>query len=378
LIIFFNTRRAVALFVVSAAMTSPAFALLEFNEGRDKIAVTAGYGISYDSNLFAHAGGAGDYNQSLSLDINYTRRAGLIGVSGSIGVSTGRFDKYTGEDFTNPTCQLEFSKDKGRLTGAISLSAQRQSSSDVTINERTDSWNYGGAVKFRYPINDRYFFSSQSEFSLADYLNNTSLFNLSSYSEAVDVYYTYTSKLDLMGGYRLRLGGAQGGSSTRDQDLTFGATGGILPKLNGSVRFGYQWRNETGTQGGQYDSLTSSVSLAWPVTKRLNFSASASKDFATTATDVSVDSTDISLSAAVKPIGKINVNPRLDYTVSRFLGPKGGGREDRALSCSLSISLALTSHISASISYAYIVNQSNVAFSDFGRHTASVNLSARY
>ena len=194
----------------------------------------------------------------------------------------------------------------------------------------------------------------------------------------MDVYYTYTSKLDLMGGYRLRLGGAQGGSNTQDQDLTFGATGGILPKLNGSIRFGYQWRNETGTQGGQYDSLTSSVSLAWPVTKRLNFSVSASKDFATTATDVSVDSTNISLSAAVKPVGKINLNPGLDYTVSRFLGAKGAGREDHALSCSLSVSLALTSHISASISYAYIVNQSNVAIADFGRHTASVSLSARY
>ena len=102
-------------------MSPSAEALLEFNDGRDKLNVNAGYGISYDSNLFAHAGGAGDFSQSLSLGINYLRRAGLIGVSGSIGVSTDRFDKYTGEDFTDPTFQLEFSKDRGRLTGAINL-----------------------------------------------------------------------------------------------------------------------------------------------------------------------------------------------------------------------------------------------------------------
>ena len=96
-------------------MSPSAEALLEFNDGRDKLNVTAEYGISYDSNLFAYAGGAGDFGQSLSLGINYTRRAGLIGVSGSIGVSTERFDKYTGEDFTDPTFQLEFSKDRGRL-----------------------------------------------------------------------------------------------------------------------------------------------------------------------------------------------------------------------------------------------------------------------
>ncbi len=359
-------------------MTPPAKALLEFNDGRDKIAVTAGYGISYDSNLFAHSGGGGDYNQSLSLSVNYTRRAGLIGVTGSIGVSSGRFGKYTGQDFTNPTCELEFSKDRGRLTGGVSLSAQRVSSSDVAINQRTDSWNYGGAIRCRYPINDRYYFSSLSDFSLTDYVNNPSLFNLSSYSEAVDVYYRYTSKLDLLGGYRIRAGSAAGGSNTLDNALTCGATGAVLPKLSGTVRLGYQWRNETGAGGGTYSSVTSSVSLTWPATKRITLSSSASKDFVTAATDVSVDTTSFNLSASVKPTGKASLNTGAGYTISRFLGAKGAGREDRALSLEVGGSYTLTTHISASISYAFSVNHSNVAYSDFARHTAGLTLSARY
>lgn len=359
-------------------MTPPAKALLELNDGRDKVAVTAGYGLSYDSNLFAHSGGAGDYNQSLSIGANYTRRAGLIAVNASIGVSTGRFNKYTDEDFTNPTCQLEFSKDRGRLTGSISLSAQRESRSDAAVNIRADSWNYDGSLKLRYPINDRYYFGSLSDFSLADYINTTSLFNLSSYSEAIDVYYRYTSKLDLMGGYRIRVGGAAGGSDTVDNALTFGATGGILPKLSGTVRLGYQWRNETGTGGGSYSSVTSSVSLGWPITKRVSLGFGASKDFSTTATDVSVDTTGFNLSAGLKPFGTINLSTGVGYTTSSFLGPKGAGRRDRALSLTASSSVAFTTHISASISYAFSVNHSNVAYSDFARHTASFTLSARF
>lgn len=359
-------------------MTPPALALLEFNDGRDKLTVNGSYGISYDSNLFAHSGGAGDYSQSIGLGLNYSRRAGLIGVNASISVSSGRFDKYTAEDFTNPSLELEFNKDKGRLTGAISLSAQRQSSSDVTINERVDSWTYASSFKFRYPINDRYFFTSLTDFNMQDYLHNSSLFNLASYAESVDVFYTYTSKLDLTGGYRIRVGDAQGGSHTQDNALSAGATGAILPKLSGSISVGYQWRNQTGAEGGNYDSVTSSVSLSWPVAKRIGVSGSVSKDFQTTATDVSVDSTSFNLSAALKPTGKINVNPGIGYSISRFLGSKGNGREDKSPTATLNVSMALTSHISASISYAYIVNQSNVAFSDFGRHTASVNLSARY
>jgi hypothetical protein len=373
-----HIRRILGLWVAAAAMTPPAKALLELNDGRDKVAVTAGYGLSYDSNLFAHSGGAGDYNQSLSIGANYTRRAGLIAVNASIGVSTGRFNKYTDEDFTNPTCQLEFSKDRGRLTGSISLSAQRESRSDAAVNIRADSWNYDGSLKLRYPINDRYYFGSLSDFSLADYINTTSLFNLSSYSEAIDVYYRYTSKLDLMGGYRIRVGGAAGGSDTVDNALTFGATGGILPKLSGTVRLGYQWRNETGTGGGSYSSVTSSVSLGWPITKRVSLGFGASKDFSTTATDVSVDTTGFNLSAGLKPFGTINLSTGVGYTTSSFLGPKGAGRRDRALSLTASSSVAFTTHISASISYAFSVNHSNVAYSDFARHTASFTLSARF
>jgi Putative beta-barrel porin 2 len=359
-------------------MTPPAQALLEFNDGLEKVMVNGSYGISYDSNLFAHAGGAGDYSQSISLGIEYSRRAGLIGVNGSLSVTSGRFNKYTGEDFTNPNLQLEFTKDRGRLTGSLNLTAQRQSSSDVTINERVDVWNFGSSFKFRYPVNDRYFFTSLTDFSMQDYLHNSSLFNLSSYAQSVDVYYTYTSKLDLTGGYRVRVGRAQGGSSTADNALTLGASGAILPKLSGSIAVGYQWRNETGAQGGNYHSVTSSVSLSWPVAKRLGVSGSVSKDFVTTATDVTVDSTSFNLSVALRPTGKINVSPGVGYSISRFLGSKGGGREDRSPTATLGISLALTSHISASISYAYIVNQSNVAFSNFGRQTVGVNLSARY
>jgi hypothetical protein len=359
-------------------MTPPAKALLEFNDGRDKVAVTAGYGISYDSNLFAHSGGAGDYNQSVTLSTEYTRRAGLISVNASIGVSSGRFNKYTAEDFTNPTVDLEFTKDRGRLTGGLSLSAQRESNSDAAANIRADSWNYGGSLRFRYPINDRYYFSSLSDASATRYLRNAPLFNLSSYSEGVDIYYRYTSKLDLMGGYRIRVGTAEQGSNTQDHSLTFGATGGILPKLSGTVRLGYQWRQESGSTGGQYGSVTSSVSLSWPVTTRISVSSTASKDFQTTATDVSVDNTAFNLSASLKPTGKVSLGVGTGYSISRFLGPKGGGREDRALSLNASASTSFTSHISASISYAFSVNHSNVAYSDFGRHTATLTLSAHY
>jgi len=365
---------------MAAIMSPRADALLEFNDGHDRVTVSAAYGITYDSNLFVHAGGAGDYNQSLTLGVNYTRRAGLIGVNASVSVSTARFTKFSGEDFTNPSFSLELTKTQGRLTGAVGFTAQRESRSDVAANLRADSWNFGSTINLRYPINERYYFTSGTEFSLHDYVQQGPLFNLSSYSEAVDVFYVYTSKLDLMGGYRIRLGDAAGGSHTQDHALTMGATGGILPKLNGSVRVGYQWRNESSSAGGHYGSLTSSLSLAWPMTKRVAFNYAVSKDYTTAATDVSVDVTAFSLSVSLKPAFRLKLvlNTGIDYSISDYLGARGDGRQDRAVSLNAGVSFPITAAISTSLSYAYTDNHSNIAFSNFARHTATFSLSARY
>ncbi len=370
--------RRLLLLGLSAALAGPAQALLEFNDGHDRVSVEAGYGITYDSNLFAHADSAGDYSQSLSVESAYTRRAGLIGVDASAGVTVGRFHRFTDQDYTNPTAKLAFNKSQGRLTGSFNLAAARESRSDVAANLRADSWYYTGDLNLRYPINARYYFTSESAFSVRDFVNQRSLFNLSSFSQAVNGYYVYSSKLDLLGGYRIRWGDAVGGSRTQDHAVNFGATGTLTSKLSGTISLGYQWRHESGGQRAHYDGLTSSLSLAWPMSRKVTFSSALSKDFMTTATDVSVDATAASLSAALKPSARLNLTAGVAYVVTRYLGTGGDGRVDRAPAFNLSASVSLTSAISASISYAYTDNQSNVAYSEFSRQAATFNLSVRF
>ncbi len=361
------------------------------NEGRDKVTVTADYGISYDSNLYAYSGSPGDTDQSLSLGARYTRQAGMIGFDASVSVTTARFGKYSSEDFTNPSLSMEFTKNDGRLTGSWSVSAQRESRTDDVANVRANSWNYGSDLNLRYPVNDRYFLTSSSDVNIRDYTSKTPytplsnptsprLFDLSSYAESVDLNYVYTSKLNLLGGYRVRFGQADGGTNTQDSALTVGATGGILPKLNGSVQAGYQWRDENGPGGGHYDSMTSSLSLAWPVTNTAAFNLQTSQDFMTAATDVSVEATAFDLSATIKPNFrvKITLTAGAGYTISRYLGDRGDGREDRTLDFQVSLKIPIGSRYSASLSYGYFTNDSNNPLSNYERGTASLNLSAQF
>lgn len=370
-------RGAFAL-LVAATMIPPAEALLSFDGGRDTVTATAEYGFSYDSNLFVHAGGEADYSQTFTASADYLRRAGLIKVDAALKVAAARFEKFTGQDFTNPSLTAAFTKDQGRLTGSIKLSAARESISDMAANLRANSWNYGTSLQLRYPINDRYYFTSATDYSATDYIQEPALFNLTSYAESLDMYYRYNSKLDLLAGYRERIGVVEGGGNTHDHDVHLGATGSILPKLSGTIQLGYQWRDEAGAAGGRFDGLSSSLALSWPMTSRVAFHSVVSKDFMTTATDISVDVTSITVSTVLRPGGRLAVNLGLGYSVSRYLGRRGDGREDHTPTAEAGISLPISSHFSASLSYAYTFNQSNLAYSYFRRHTATLSVSARF
>ncbi len=351
------------------------------NEGRDKITVNADYGIYYDSNFFARSDSAGDTYQSLTAGANYTRRAGMIGISFTASVTTTRFNRYSNEDFTNPSLTLEFTKNDGRLTGALSLSAQRVSRSDDAANLFANSWRYGASMGLRYPVNDRYYLTSSTLLSQRDYVDkNPILYNLSSCSEGVDLYYVYSSKMDVLGGARIRFGDAVGGDTTRDLALTVGATGALLPKLTTTVRLGYQTRDEFGPYGGHYDQLTAEFALAWPMNKRTTFNFQADKDFTTAATDISVDTTGFDLTGTIKPNLRVKIafTGEVGYTISRYLGIRGGGREDRTLSFTARMSIPIKTHFAASLSYGYYTNASSNAFSKYDRRTASADVSVHY
>jgi hypothetical protein len=116
------------------------------------------------------------------------------------------------------------------------------------------------------------------------------------------------------------------------------------------------------------------------MSKRIVFNFQTSEDFSTTATDISVDSTAFDLSATVKPNYRVKIalTGEAGYTVSRFLGIKGAGREDHTLSFLLKLSVPIKTHFAASLSFGYLANDSNYSFSKYDRITAALDLSVHY
>lgn len=357
-----------------------ALALFNLNEGREIIFVTGSYGIGFDSNVFTRATSKSSFTQNASLSADYARQAGLIGVTVNVSVATGSFQSLHGQDFLDPSVAISFRKRYGRTTGSFSLSGRQESQPDPDAGQRTQSINYGASLDLRYPVNDRYYLTNTFRNSSKLYVDNIAFSDLMTYSDSFAVNYVYTSKLDLNGGYTLGISDTSKDTRAYDHSLTVGASGSILPKLSGSIRFGLSRRISESPLGGKesFNAFTSSTSVKWLFSRKLSFNADLTEDFSTTSTDISVNRLSAGLHGNFSLTTKYFAGSGVTYTHSDFLGVAGGGRKDDMFQFSASLGVAFTTHIRMSLAYSYMLNNSNAAEASFERQSLALSAVATY
>jgi hypothetical protein len=288
---------------------------------------------------------------------------------------------------------LELTKQSGRTTGSFTLSGARESRADAAANLRATSWNYAAGLNFKYPIIERFSLSGNFAYSARKYVDESQLANLSTYSSAADLFYILTNERDLVGGYRFRYSETSRRTSTIDHAVTGGVSGRIIKGINGSVRLGYQTRTPHGTVGdaGRYKGLTASASTTYAVNRKISINGQLSKDFSTTATDTSVETTTASIETGYAYSNHWTLSGGAGWGDSRFLGEKGRvvialgpplllgrNRHDNYGNWNTSLSYSLNEHFKATLTYAWFKNWSSVEYADFVRNSWSLNLSSRW
>ena len=375
-----NKFRAVCAVMLAGALTaSPAYALVSFNDGSDHLFFTGTASMAYDSNIFAHAGGAGDTIYSAGLLFEYTRRAGMIGVDASVALNASRFGDNTSENFNNPRFAAEFTKIAGRTTGALTVTAERLSEADVLANVRTDSWNYDAALHFKYPVIERYSFSGTLAYTDKVYNGAANLTDLQTFTVGTDLLYALRSDRDLTAGYQFRHSDTSSSASYADHSFTVGVSGKILPKLTGSVRAGYEVRLPLGsTPNGGYKGLTASGSVTWTLTKKWSLVGQLSRDVSVTANDLSVDTSSTSLALRYVMNDRLSFSTNAGVGQTRFLGDAGAGRHDEYFTWGAGLKYKMNEHLDSALAYVYNQNWSTFSFSDFSRHSVTLTLSSRW
>ncbi|MFA5262472.1 MAG: outer membrane beta-barrel protein, partial [Opitutaceae bacterium] len=319
-----------------------------------------------------------DYSSAFTLSADYARRAGLIGVDASVSVNSVRYNKLTTENFNNPSFSLEFTKQTGRTTGSLLLGVARESRADSAANIRSESWDYRADLNLKYPVIDRYSLSGGVGVNKRDFVDNTDLVDSTSISANADLFYVYTTERDLFLGYRYRRERSSIETTNTDHALSFGVSGRILPKLNGSVRGGVQTRISDGKVKETFDSWMANASTTWNVSKRFMVTGSLSKDFSTTSTNLSTDTLSASLSANFSYSAKWSVGGTAGVGQSKFLGVEGLGRTDTYFSYSFDLNYTMNDHLKAAAAYVFMHNWSSYADADFTRSAYTLTLSSRW
>jgi opacity protein-like surface antigen len=373
-------HRALACLTIVVGSIATAHALIKFNDGHDEIFVTGKAGIGYDSNIYAYNGGESDTTYNASLDMEYRRKAGMLGVNADLGWDYSKFQKFSSEDYANPHARLEVMKDSGRTTGSVTASAKRESRADSAINIRTTSWDYDAGLNLKYPVIERYSLTGQLSWGRRDFEDNLALVDLNTWSVSSDLFYVYNSQRDLFGGYRYRVTDTSVDTQDTDHAFTVGTAGKIISTIHGRARIGYQRRESSREDGTRetFDGLTSVVSATWSAFKRLNVTGHVSSDFNTLATDVSVSTLSAGLDAQYALNTRFAIFAGTGVGRTRFLGRFGDGRRDIYFTWNAGAAYTLSDHFKAALGYTHFQNWSTLAFSDYTRDTISLNLSSRW
>lgn len=351
-----------------------ALALLNIDGTRNQVFFFGSAAVAYDSNVYAQSSGDGDYIYSSSVGMEIKRRAGIISVNATATVGFEKFSQISELDSWNPSFHVELNKTTGRTTGAFTVNAYRTSRADSAVNLRTETWNFPIGLNLKYPINDNFYLAAQTNYLRRSYADNTSLLAYTDYSIGLDLFYVWTSKTDLIAGYRVRVGETSLGTST-DQSFTLGLTNQILPKINGTVRAGYQNRRLDST-GESFDQITTSIALSWNASRKFTLSGQVARDFSTTAVGGTVDTLSTSLRANYVFNRQVSADASVAYGRNRFLG--GLPRQDDFFSWDVGARYAFSEHLQFGATYTYLINWSTLSPSDFERSGYSLNVSSRY
>ncbi len=382
----FQHRWLTAAAVTAVAVSAPrARALVSLEDGRDHLFVDASVEMAYDSAVFANSKSGGSLVYEGSLDVEFTRRAGWIGVNGSVSFNYARYADFRSQNYIDPKFTAEFTKQTGRTTGSLTVSAQREHRADVDVNTRDVSWNYDVGLNFQYPVIQRYSISGSLNYSLAQYQDQLLFTNLATYTGNLYLYYILNEQRDFFIDYRTRYSDEAIGAFDIDNSLSGGLSGKVFGPFNGSVQVGYETRTpHGGPDKASFNELTASGTTTWNINRRMTLNGSLSRNFSTIASGQSISATNAGLTFQDSFTSKASVTFSGSVGETRFLGiggqlnKNGPHRIDDFYTLGASYFYTINQHLKVSISYSYYASYSNLAYAEFPRHQLNLTLSSHW
>jgi hypothetical protein len=380
-----QSRLSTATAVLALLVANPsARALVSLEDGRDHVFVDGSVAVGYDSNVFANAQSGGSLVTEGSLGVDFTRRAGWIGVNASAELDYASYARYHGQDYADPKVTAELTKQTGRTTGSLTASIQKQDRADVTVNTRDTAWIYDVGLNVQYPVIERYSLTGTFDWNRTDYEDHNLFTDLTVYTGNLYLYYILNDERDLFIDTRGRYTDEANGEYDIDKSISAGVSGRVYGPFNGSLQFGFQNRAAyVGVNAGNYNDLTATGTATWNMNRRMTLTGTVSRDYSTTATAQSIEDTNGALTFQDSLTAKASFTLIGSIGENRFLGDEGllpdeERRVDDFYALSAQYYYTLNQHLKVSVTYSYYRSYSTLAYAEFPRHQVFLSLTSHW
>lgn len=341
--------------------------------------------LGYDSNTFANANEEGDAYATLTPALEFARGKGLIVLHANAGVNIIRFNDFTNQNAEDFFGALEVSypnRPDATLVGTFDLGWRQSSGTNEFLGTRTETNVLKVGAGLQRRVSQKLSLRGSAGYQQSE-ARTAGLSDVDVWAVDGGAVFTYSEKLDVLGGYRYRHtetgGGQRAALDADDHLLRVGAEGQLMPKIVGHAAVGVQYRLFHDSDQSDSVSPYADASLAWNPSERTVVTLAGSKDFQATADDRSVDRTNASLTLAQRIYGSWSGGPFVSYTHSRIKQSAGASRTDRGYGAGGGVNYDFAGgKTSGGLRYTYLNQDSTEAFFDYQQHVIELAVTARF
>lgn len=355
---------------------------------------------AYDSAVFGRSDSPDDTIFSIRPAVSYERTSGVIHAVARVGVQINRFAEFEDENSEDLKSSLVISGPNSPdqrvfLEARASYNEFNEISSKIGGRIHGQDADVRGLA--RYVFSDRITGVATGRFRSTN-VTDANFIGNRSYEAALEAFYQYRRDWQLLAGYRLRSTTIEDFTpeefpelvndeelDTQDHAVYVGARNALNKKLELTGRLGWQQRSfdEVERNGIWYrrsdnDSLFFEVQAQWQAREDLQLTFAALQDFNTTVDNRSNDETSFSVELVKTWTPRIESLSFVGYDIYRFRSPNDSESEENVLLLRQGLNYTLWDDGRAFAEVAWMDRDSDLAATNYQRHTLRLGFFQRF
>lgn len=381
-----------AVSLIASALAVDASPLVSYGEQLD-VRFKGTSNLAWQSNLFSDADGeTEDFLLTVSpgFDFNFGRGVSNADLSVETRVDVLRYDESHAWDTETFHINAfgDYSAARYDLKASLSFDETQSSLRDhdpAVKGKLSKSDRTKFSLSGEYELSPKFSFGAALDVSDRKYTGETAADYANSVVTAVplDFFYELTPKLDLSVGYKYTnrdLDSTSGDNSAHESVthfLSVGARGDLLPKLSGSIKFGFsRLDSDYQSQDDKDDSgLGVDANLNWTASPKLSHNLALARDFGSTSNGTRIEESSVNIRTQYTISDRWTSTASLGYTLREYMDES---RDDAYATLGLRANYSPSEYWSFGGGYAFSDNDSDAAASNFNNHKIDISASLRY